>query len=576
MRRPSLARSALRILRILVVAGVVLAFGAPPLEALARPGGGQTFGGKSDADNGKSTSGSRSSGKSPHPSYGGVRTPSDRDKPSESWSERPSYSAPWTQRKPEPSSRNPWSARTSKKPAPASGSLFEFFFYLFVGGGVVFAGIAVFVVREGAREIGYAVGRLMDRTGESEPSPPPSDDDAEAPRAQMEPRHLSIQAAIDSIRGDDEDFSFVVFEDFLHSLYTEVHTARGKQALELLEPYVTDDVLRGLASPSIEGVRDIVVGAMTIESVKTDASSRRIEVAAAFTANYTELLGPGEQSFYVAERWTLSKSADRHSRPPERARVVGCPGCGAALDKLVASKCRYCGQTTKDADLDWRIDRIEVTEKEIRGPMLRGTTEERGTSEPTKVAPDAQAGFDAIVARDPAFDFGRFVARVERVFATFHAAWNARDLAAVRPYLTDGLFDTQRYWIAAYEAQGLRNTTENAIVMTVHLSKVRSDRHYDAITVRVFASCLDYTVDEGGAVVSGTKETPRAYSEYWTFIRARATKGAPKTDPGCPSCGAPIERINMAGKCESCNVEVTRGQFDWVLSRIEQDEVYEV
>ncbi len=43
----------------------------------------------------------------------------------------------------------------------------------------------------------------------------------------------------------------------------------------------------------------------------------------------------------------------------------------------------------------------------------------------------------------------------------------------------------------------------------------------------------------------------------------------------CPNCGAPIGSIDVAGKCRSCNAKVTRGDFDWVLSRIEQDEVYQ-
>ena len=42
----------------------------------------------------------------------------------------------------------------------------------------------------------------------------------------------------------------------------------------------------------------------------------------------------------------------------------------------------------------------------------------------------------------------------------------------------------------------------------------------------------------------------------------------------CPNCGAPLQ-INMAGNCGTCRVKVTAGQFDWVLSRIEQDDVYE-
>jgi hypothetical protein len=30
----------------------------------------------------------------------------------------------------------------------------------------------------------------------------------------------------------------------------------------------------------------------------------------------------------------------------------------------------------------------------------------------------------------------------------------------------------------------------------------------------------------------------------------------------------------MTGNCEYCAVKVTSGEYDWVLSRIEQDEAY--
>ena len=42
----------------------------------------------------------------------------------------------------------------------------------------------------------------------------------------------------------------------------------------------------------------------------------------------------------------------------------------------------------------------------------------------------------------------------------------------------------------------------------------------------------------------------------------------------CPSCGAPL-KIEMAGNCSYCRAKVTSGDFDWVLSRIEQDDVYD-
>jgi hypothetical protein len=144
----------------------------------------------------------------------------------------------------------------------------------------------------------------------------------------------------------------------------------------------------------------------------------------------------------------------------------------------------------------------------------------------------------------------------------------------MRPYMSDGLFDIETYWVRTYLQQRLRNVTEGARITRIEPARVTSDAHYDAFTIRLFASSLDYTLrDSDGAVVGGSRTTPRAYSEYWTFIRGAAQKGPARTDPVCPSCGAAL-KINMAGACGFCQAHVTRGEFDWVLSRIEQDEVY--
>jgi hypothetical protein len=117
--------------------------------------------------------------------------------------------------------------------------------------------------------------------------------------------------------------------------------------------------------------------------------------------------------------------------------------------------------------------------------------------------------------------------------------------------------------------------TENARITCVELARVVSDKYYHAITVRMFATGLDYTVrDSDGRVVGGSRTRERKYSEYWTLIRGRNTRGRPSADKNCPSCGAPLS-INMAGNCTHCSARVTSGEFDWVLSRIEQDESYQ-
>ena len=73
--------------------------------------------------------------------------------------------------------------------------------------------------------------------------------------------------------------------------------------------------------------------------------------------------------------------------------------------------------------------------------------------------------------------------------------------------------------------------------------------------------------------MGGDRKRPRRYTEYWTLIRGASVRGAPSTEATCPSCAAPIS-VNMAGNCEYCNTHITRGEFDWVLAKIEQDDSY--
>ena len=95
----------------------------------------------------------------------------------------------------------------------------------------------------------------------------------------------------------------------------------------------------------------------------------------------------------------------------------------------------------------------------------------------------------------------------------------------------------------------------------------------DSVTLRLWATGQDYTISEDGRVLSGIQGRMRPYSEYWTLIRGAQKKKTDKPGNACPNCGAPM-KISMTGNCEYCKVKVTSGEYDWVLSRIEQDEVY--
>jgi hypothetical protein len=106
--------------------------------------------------------------------------------------------------------------------------------------------------------------------------------------------------------------------------------------------------------------------------------------------------------------------------------------------------------------------------------------------------------------------------------------------------------------------------------------KIMSDAFYDAITLRIAAQGNDYTVnDQTRQIVTGSNTRVRTWTEYWTFVRYRnATESKARNGLNCPNCGAPL-KVNSTGICEYCHGKITSGEFDWVLSKIEQDESYQ-
>ncbi len=385
-----------------------------------------------------------------------------------------------------------------------------------------------------------------------------------APIEEYRPAPVSL----DVLRQVDANFSRAVFDDFLYSLYAEVHRARGLGALNKLSAYISPAVAQMLQQATRGPVDGVIVGAMRVLEASTNPMTGS-KVVIEFESNYTE----AGRGCYAREQWTLVRGPAAKSRTPDKVRVLGCPNCGAPQEALFGGSCKHCQRVVNDGSFDWTVQTVQLVDREERPPVLGSSTEEQGTSEPTIYDPNLNAALGALRAKDPAFDPAQFNARVGLVFQQFQIAWSGRNLAQMRPFLSDALFTTQQYWISAYIAQRLRNVTDRARITNLELVKVTQDAFYDAITVRLYGIGLDYTVTDEGRHHSGSTTQPRSYTEYWTFIRGTNRKGPTRTDLACGSCGAPLA-VNMVGQCNYCKVKVTTGDFDWVLSRIEQDEAY--
>ncbi len=380
------------------------------------------------------------------------------------------------------------------------------------------------------------------------------------------------RARLDQIRQVDPGFSVVLFEDFAYLLYATVLRARATGTAPIAA-YLAPGLVQELPDPALADVRGIVIGAMKTVGF-SGLGGPKVSVEFEIESNYVEVLKSGaELRYYAVDRMRLERASGAQSRPYARARTLDCPNCGAPLEAVRGTRCSYCGQDVGYGRLDWMVARFDNVTREQRGPLLTETVPEQGTELPTIIDPGAQQRFAALQQRDPSLTWEALSARIAYVFGELNAAWSGRDAARIRPFVSDNLFQSMVYWIDLYVQQRCRNMNDGAHILRMDLANVLSDAHYDAVTVRVFASGLDYTISDDGKVLSGSRHRPRTYSEYWTLIRGSSHKGPSRGNESCPNCGAPL-KIGMAGNCEYCQAKVTSGEFDWVLSQIEQDEAY--
>ncbi len=441
----------------------------------------------------------------------------------------------------------------------------------FIFGGGLFAGIAS-VLGMPLLLVGLIVSKLRKSKGLERSWS--SGQTVSEERHTTNPAHVRRQFER-QVRSQDPDFSTVIFDDFLAALYTEAHVARSSQALERYSPYMRQIPRQTLASLGRSVVSSVIVGAMRPYHFNRNDAARTHRITMEIEANYTEIEANGQsQAYYACERWTLQRAMGTRSRPPAKARALVCPNCGAPLEKTVHGRCMYCSQAVDSGQFDWVVERIEVVSREKRGPMLTGTTEEQGTSSPTVYDAKLRERHEELLRVDPSFTRDNIEARVGAIFSTMQVAWSSLEWQRARPYLTDRLWNAQTYWIEAYRQQGLRNITENARITNIELVRVAYDKWYQAITVRIHAANLDYTIQQSdGQVVGGSRTKERPYTEYWTLVRSTARKNNAEGKPACPACGAPLP-VEMVDKCRHCGALVESSAFDWVLSRIEQDEVY--
>lgn len=404
--------------------------------------------------------------------------------------------------------------------------------------------------------------------------------------ARQQQRH-DVSGSLEDLVHHDPNFSQVLFLDFAYTLYARLQEARGNGDLAKFQPYLGGRALHrlerlGRGTGRLTDVTGVIVGGARIESIRI--RGRHVLIDVAFETNYTEhrdstggsdsiaFTGP-ETAFYCEETWTFERSLDVLSPAPSHIGSIGCPNCGAPLEATESQACPHCNEVTLPGAFHWSVVGIKGHHRDSQPPTLTTSAPERGTDLATIIDPHYDVDREQLLASSSDFSWQHAHARFEHIFHELQQAWTTLAWERSRPFETDQLFQTHLFWIEEYKRQQLRNVLEDVQVEDVLPVKISQDAFYDAITVRIFASMKDSTVDIDGRLVCGDPNRSRRFSEYWTFVRHRGIAESNKTNDSCPNCGAPL-KINMSGVCEFCEGNIGSGEFDWVLSRIEQDDVY--
>jgi len=380
---------------------------------------------------------------------------------------------------------------------------------------------------------------------------------------------VTLQRSIDlgGLRRVDPDYSQIVFEDFVFRLFSTAHRARhSPEALAAIEPYVSAKARSKLAArdPSGVPVKQVIVGALRIVQASipnrpemADDATDVVRLSVELEAN----IMTAEKTYFSVETWQLVRDAKQRTKPPSTATTFPCPNCGAPWKSsdTVTQTCASCGKVVDNGRFDWEVENITLESLDERPPTLTHEAPERGTELDTYKAPNLDKAYAALKKTDPTVDQHGLNARIELVFKDLGESWSKNDLTNVRGLVSDGMYDYLDYWVAAYRQQGLRNLMRDTKITRTELAKVVSDRWYDAVTMRIWATGLDYVINEKtGQVVRGSKRKHRPYSEYWTLIRSSQRKGPAVTTRACGNCGPPPD-VTLAGACTYCGAHATSG-----------------
>jgi predicted lipid-binding transport protein (Tim44 family) len=387
----------------------------------------------------------------------------------------------------------------------------------------------------------------------------------------------ALPAGVDAIRALDPGFEMETFLQRAEMTFFLVKRGMQKNDAAAIRPYLNDGVFNAV-SPGIAQskaqhrhalLESLNVRGLAVEDAQCNAQGQSIVVhfdlvyRAKMLNDANQTVADEGQDQRHAERWTFGRGPAARTAVNGGVIAARCPACGAELRLALDGTCAHCKASVTNGSVDWVV--VDVQPANYVGYSADSSL--------GFAAPSIPEGVAALTAADKDFSLGVFEGRVKTAFLALQDAWCKQNLDAGRAFMSPGAYFTWSAQLETMAAEGRRNVMENVSVRAVQPVRIVHGRVFDDLTVRVSAAAADFEVDNQGKIVFGDRSV-RPFMEDWTFQRSVgvATSNKPGTlENTCPSCGAPVS-LTQIGECRYCKAAVTSGKFDWVVSRIDQED----
>ena len=180
----------------------------------------------------------------------------------------------------------------------------------------------------------------------------------------------------------------------------------------------------------------------------------------------------------------------------------------------------------------------------------------------------------SFLARNPGFSPDSLLVKANTAFLAIQRAWSKQDLAPVRRWISDGVWQRFTTQIMMMRLLEQKNVVDDIQIKRIFIDAIEEDGDFDIVHLGIHFSAKDDFIsarypqlDRRGAL---------ELLEYWTFVRkAGVAEKDLYHNNDCPACGAPLPSdMGEIARCPACRTVCSLGDYDWVLTEITQTDDY--